>query len=156
MSTKSRLDTLPTPALILDTERLDRNLARLSSRMAGFGVTLRPHMKTVKSIDAARHVFPDGPGPITVSTMAEAEYFAGHGYLDMTYAVGLAPHTAERAMRLRKDGVDIKLLLDTVEQAHILGQAGQAEGVTPAAFIEITSEFWFSPASVMIVASSTE
>ncbi|SMD01409.1 D-serine deaminase, pyridoxal phosphate-dependent [Fulvimarina manganoxydans] len=137
MSTKSRLDTLPTPALILDTERLDRNLARLSSRMAGFGVTLRPHMKTVKSIDAARHVFPDGPGPITVSTMAEAEYFAGHGFRDMTYAVGLAPHTAERAMRLRKDGVAIKLLLDTVEQAHILGQAGQAAGVTPAAFIEI-------------------
>ncbi|MEE2949933.1 MAG: DSD1 family PLP-dependent enzyme [Pseudomonadota bacterium] len=137
MSTKSRLDTLPTPALILDTERLDRNLARLSSRMAGFGVTLRPHMKTVKSIDAARHVFPDGPGPITVSTMAEAEYFAGHGFRDMIYAVGLAPHTAERAMRLRKDGVDIKLLLDTVEQAHLLGQAGQAAGVTPAAFIEI-------------------
>ncbi len=88
------LDALPTPALVLDTARLDRNLERLAGRMNSLGVTLRPHMKTAKSIDVARRAFPDGPGPITVSTLAEADYFAGHGYRDMTYAVGIAPHTA--------------------------------------------------------------
>ncbi|QEL27085.1 DSD1 family PLP-dependent enzyme (plasmid) [Bosea sp. F3-2] len=131
------LDTLQTPALVLDAARLDRNLARLAARMSERGVTLRPHMKTAKSIDVARRGFPNGPGPITVSTLAEAEYFAGHGYRDMTYAVGISPHAAERAMRLRKAGIDIKVLLDTREQAAILGEAGRAAGVTPAAFIEI-------------------
>ncbi|WP_407154721.1 alanine racemase [Bradyrhizobium sp. STM 3557] len=135
--TAATVGALATPALLLDKERLDRNLARLSSRMAARGVVLRPHMKTAKSIEVARRVYRSGPGPITVSTLAEAEYFARHGFRDMTYAVGLAPHTAERAMRLRKAGVDIKVLLDSPEQAMMLGAAGRAAGVTPSAFIEI-------------------
>lgn len=128
---------LATPALLLDKDRLDRNLDRLSSRMSARGVALRPHMKTAKSIDVAGRVYRSGPGPITVSTLAEAEYFAQQGFKDITYAVGLAPHTAERAMRLRKAGIDIKVLLDAPEQAIILGAAGRAAGVTPSAFIEV-------------------
>ncbi|SPP93444.1 D-threo-3-hydroxyaspartate dehydratase [Bradyrhizobium vignae] len=131
------IGALATPALLLDKDRLDRNLARLSSRMAEQGVVLRPHMKTAKSIDVAQRAYPSGAGPITVSTLAEAEYFAQHGFRDITYAVGLAPHTAARAMRLRKAGVDLKVLLDTPEQARMVGAAGRAAGVIPSAFIEI-------------------
>jgi D-serine deaminase-like pyridoxal phosphate-dependent protein len=40
-------------------------------------------------------------------------------------------------MRLRKAGVDLKVLLDSREQAIILGAAARAAGVTPSAFIEI-------------------
>lgn len=135
--TATTVGALATPALLLDRDRLDRNLARLSSRMAPGGVVLRPHMKTAKSIDVARRAYPSEPGPITVSTLEEAEYFAHHGFEDMTYAVGLALHTAERAMRLRKAGIDLKVLLDSPEQATMLGAAGRAVGVTPSAFIEI-------------------
>ena len=131
------LGALATPALLLDKDRLDRNLGRLSSRMAAQGVVLRPHMKTAKSIEVARRAYPSDPGPITVSTLAEAEYFAQHGFRDMTYAVGVAPHTAARAVRLRKAGVDLKVLLDSPEQATMLGEAGRAAAVTPCAFIEI-------------------
>jgi D-serine deaminase-like pyridoxal phosphate-dependent protein len=135
--TAAAIGALATPALLLDQDRLDRNLAGLSSRMTARGVVLRPHMKTAKSVDVARRAYPSGPGPITVSTLAEAEYFARHGFRDMTYAVGLAPHTATRAMRLRKAGVDLKVLLDSPEQVTMLGAAGRAAGVTPSAFIEI-------------------
>jgi D-serine deaminase-like pyridoxal phosphate-dependent protein len=135
--TATTVGALATPALLLDGDQLDRNLARLSSRMAARGVVLRPHMKTAKSIDVARRAHRSGPGPITVSTLAEAEYFARHGFRDMTYAVGLAPHTAGRAMRLRKAGIDLKVLLDSPKQAVMLGAAGRAAGVTPSAFIEI-------------------
>jgi D-serine deaminase-like pyridoxal phosphate-dependent protein len=135
--TAATIGALATPALLLDKDRLDRNLARLSSRMAARGVVLRPHMKTAKSIDVARRAYRSGPGPITVSTLAEAEYFAWHGFRDMTYAVGLAQHTADRAMRLRKEGIDLKVLLDSREQAAMLGAAGRAAAVTPSAFIEI-------------------
>lgn len=50
------IGALSTPALLLDKDRLDRNLARLSLRMAGQGVVLRPHMKTAKSIDVAHGI----------------------------------------------------------------------------------------------------
>lgn len=135
--TAATVGTLATPALLLDKDRLDRNLARLSSHMAARGVLLRPHMKTAKSIDVARRAYQSGTGPITVSTLAEAEYFARHGFKDMTHAVGLSPHTADRAMRLRQAGIDLKLLLDSPEQATMLGEAGRAAGVMSSAFIEI-------------------
>ena len=134
------LETLATPALVLDRERLDRNIERLSSRMARLGVQLRPHLKTAKSIDVARRLFSAAPGPITVSTLAEAEYFATHGFRDITYAVGLAPGKAERALRLRTQGIDLKVVLDTPEQARALAAAGAALGVQPAALIEIDSD----------------
>jgi D-serine deaminase-like pyridoxal phosphate-dependent protein len=132
------IDDLATPSLLLDRERLERNIRRLAERAEKLGVVLRPHMKTAKSIDVARHVFPDGPGPITVSTIAEAEYFGGHGFRDMTYAVGLSPASALRAMEItRRTGADLKLLLDTVEQADALADVRATTGVTPPVFIEL-------------------
>ncbi|MBW8811964.1 MAG: alanine racemase [Caulobacterales bacterium] len=134
------LHELETPALVLDLHRMERNIARLRDRLAGFGVALRPHLKTAKSVDVARRLYPDAPGPITVSTLAEAEYFAGHGFSDITYAVGLAPGKAARALRLRGQGIDLKVVLDTVDQARALAAGGAALGVTPAALIEIDSD----------------
>lgn len=129
---------LVTPSLLLDGGRLERNIARLADHARQLGVVLRPHMKTAKSINVARRVFPDGPGPITVSTIAEAEYFAGHGYRDMTYAVGLSPASALRAMELcRRTGAELKLLLDTVEQADALAAVQEATGVVPSVLIEL-------------------
>jgi D-serine deaminase-like pyridoxal phosphate-dependent protein len=135
---KLRIDALVTPSLLLDRGRLSRNIRRLADHAEKLGVVLRPHMKTAKSIDVAREVFPAEPGPITVSTLAEAAYFASHGFRDMTYAVGLSPASALRAMQIaRRYEVDLKLLLDSVEQADALADARAATGVTPSVFIEL-------------------
>lgn len=132
------IDALVTPALLLDRGRLGRNIQRLAERARKLGVVLRPHMKTAKSIDVARYAFHREPGPITVSTIAEAEYFAGHGFRDMTYAVGISPASAKRAMELcRRTGADVKLLLDSAEQADALASVREATGMTPSVFIEL-------------------
>jgi D-serine deaminase-like pyridoxal phosphate-dependent protein len=131
------LENLATPALVLDRDRLDRNIQRLANRMAELGVQLRPHLKTAKSVEVARRLYSKTPGPITVSTLAEAEYFASHGFRDITYAVGLAPGKCERALRLRASGVDLKVVLDTVDQAQALAAASAALGIDAAALIEI-------------------
>jgi D-serine deaminase-like pyridoxal phosphate-dependent protein len=136
--TAPTLMNLPTPTLVLDRDRMDRNVARLKALMAGHGVTLRPHLKTAKSIDAAHRIFPDGPGPITVSTLAEAEYFAREGgFTDITYAVGLDPAKATRALALCAAGVDLKVTLDTALQAAALGEAAAGAERKPAVMIEI-------------------
>ena len=132
------IDALITPALLLDEGKLERNIQRLANHIGSFGVVLRPHMKTAKSIDVARRIYPDEPGPITVSTIAEAEYFAGYGYKDITYAVGVSPAAAVRGLELcRRTGANVKFLIDTLEQADALGEAGRKTGITPSAFIEL-------------------
>ena len=131
------LDALETPALVLDVTKVDRNVARLRQRLAGFGVGFRPHVKTAKSIEVARRLFPDGQGPITVSTLAEADFFAASGITDITYAVGLAPEKIARARALAARGVDLSVLIDSTEQARALAEAARHGGAMPAVLIEI-------------------
>lgn len=114
------IDHLQTPALLLDEVCLRRNMARLDARLRALNVTLRPHCKTCKSMDVARLCMASAQGPITVSSLAEAEYFAQHGVMDICYAVGVVPAKLARAMLLRQRGVRLSLLLDSAENARML------------------------------------
>lgn len=120
------LKDLPTPCLLLERPRLDRNLERLRTRMAQLGVHLRPHLKTCKSWDVARLMLRTPAGPATVSTLREAEEFAAHGVRDMTYAVGIAPQKLARVAALRRRGVDLAVILDSVEQARAVAACGES------------------------------
>lgn len=115
---------LTTPALILDEAKMLRNLARLSQQAADLGVTLRPHMKTAKSVEVAERMSGGTPGPITVSTLAEAEVFAAAGYNDILYAVGIAPGKLPRVQALRARGCDLVVILDSAAQARAVAEAG--------------------------------
>ena len=120
---KRRLADLETPCLLLDADRMERNIARLRGRLDALGVSLRPHLKTAKSVDVARRVMGSVAGPATVSTLKEAEYFAAAGVRDMIYAVGIAPGKLDKILQLRQKDVDIAVVLDTVEQADAVAAA---------------------------------
>ncbi len=51
------LETIATPALLLDVERLGRNAARIGNRVRDLGARLRPHVKTHKSIEVDNRVY---------------------------------------------------------------------------------------------------
>jgi D-serine deaminase-like pyridoxal phosphate-dependent protein len=131
------LQNVGTPCLILDQDRMDRNVARLRARLNKLGVELRPHLKTAKSVDAARRVMTSPAGPATVSTLKEAEQFALAGVTDLTYAVGISPDKIDRVLALRATGVDLAVTLDTVEQAKALAAASKKAGDAIPALIEI-------------------
>jgi D-serine deaminase-like pyridoxal phosphate-dependent protein len=140
LSRKTSSDTLAaldTPALVLDMDKAERNVARLRKHLSPLRVTLRPHVKTAKSIDVVKRLFGTQPGPITVSTIKEAEYFADGGFTDITYAVGLAPDKIARVVALCQRGVDIKVVLDTAEQALALAAAAGRGVKMPGVLIEI-------------------
>ncbi len=107
-----RLADLPTPCLVLDRGKLQRNIAAMAVAIARTGVALRPHMKTAKSAEVAKLATAGHAGGITVSTLAEAEYFARHGFRDILYAVGITPAKLDRAASLRRAGIDLKLVTD--------------------------------------------
>ncbi|MGE8135174.1 alanine racemase [Novosphingobium subterraneum] len=137
LATPVSLETVATPALILDVTKVDRNIARLRAHLAKLGTGFRPHVKTSKSIEVARRLFPEGTGPITVSTLAEAEYFAEGGFDDITYAVGLSLDRIARARKLVTKDVRLSVLIDTLEQAQALVAAAGDGGPMPAVLIEI-------------------
>ena len=133
------LDQLETPALLLDPQRMDRNIERMRSRLHGLGVSFRPHVKTNKSIDVTRRILPSA-GPITVSTLLEADYFARHGYKDILYAVCIAPNKLAHVAALQEQGVELSLILDSMETARVLADAAKARGQRFDVLLEIDSD----------------
>ena len=129
-----------TPFLVLDTGRMERNIARLDAHLAGLRVPLRPHFKTAKCLEIARRMSGGGIGPATVSTLREAEVLADAGFTDILYAVGIAPDKLARVAALRARGVDLAVILDSPEQADAVGAASRASGSRIPALIELDAD----------------
>jgi D-serine deaminase-like pyridoxal phosphate-dependent protein len=129
-----------TPCLLLDEARMMRNIARLRTRLDGFGVTFRPHLKTAKCLEVARRLMTTPQGPAAVSTLKEAEQFAQAGVRDILYAVGIAPGKLARALALRARGVNLSLVLDSPEQAHAVAQAGRGSGDPIPVLLEVDTD----------------
>jgi D-serine deaminase-like pyridoxal phosphate-dependent protein len=126
-----------TPCLVLAVDKVDRNVVRMRHILAGKNVGYRPHLKTSKSIKVAEKVMSSPTGPATVSTLREAELFAAAGVQDILYAVGIAAHKLRRVSALHKAGVNLAVLLDSIEQAQAVAEESKRAGVVIPAFIEI-------------------
>ncbi len=124
---------LPTPCLVLDRLILRRNLVRMANAVARHHVALRPHMKTAKSIDVARLAMHGQSGGITVSTLAEAEYFAAHGIANILYAVGITPEKLDPVVKLNATGARVTVITDDSETAAAIA----AHPMAPRTLIEI-------------------
>jgi D-serine deaminase-like pyridoxal phosphate-dependent protein len=131
---------LETPALLLDEAKMDRNIARMLPRMRELGVSFRPHDKTSKCMDVARRMMATPQGPITVSTLLEAEYFASQGVTDILYAVGIAPNKLDHVMALQDKGVRLSVILDNIDTARMLVERARTTGRGFDVLIEIDSD----------------
>jgi len=136
--TPQSIDDLPTPALILDRAVLSRNLKRMSERLRAAGVMLRPHLKTAKSVQVGRMAVEGHDGRITVSTLAEARYFAKGGFTDILYGVGVVPSKLAAVTELRRQGINLRVVTDNLAVARAIADAAR-NGDTFSVFVEIDS-----------------
>jgi D-serine deaminase-like pyridoxal phosphate-dependent protein len=88
------------------------------------GVIFRPHVKTHKVVEIGRMQHGGVIGPITVSTLAEAEAFAGGGFTDITYAVPIAPEKLPRAAALAKRVERLNVLVDSFDALRAIESSG--------------------------------
>lgn len=128
---------LMTPAFVIDDAKLSANIARAKGRAAALGVTYRPHLKTHKSIGIARRQMMTPEGPATVSTLAEARYFASHGVKDILYAVGIAPQKLSVVKAIRDSGCDLKIILDNVAAAVAVSDFCRREKTAIPVLLEV-------------------
>ena len=131
------LDQIETPTLLLDEARMMRNIERMRAQMQRFGVVLRPHVKTNKCLEVSRRLMSTPQGPITVSTLLEAEQFAAAGVTDILYAVCIAPNKLDHVLRLQAQGVRLSIILDSQEAAQAVVDKAKASGQSFEVLIEI-------------------
>ena len=137
MPANQSLQTLPTPSLILDAERLRRNARRMTERVRALGVTLRPHVKTHKCAEVARLQTAGQAGGLTVATLAEGEWFAARGFRDLTYAVPVEPGKFGRAIDLARRCERLALVTDDEEIPPLLDEAARRAGVKLDLFLKV-------------------
>src|SRR5438105_2883652 len=131
------LQTIKTPSLVLDIERVRRNAGRMSARLRGFGVALRPHVKTHKCVEVARIQTAGEAGGVTVSTLAEARAFAARGFKDITYAVPVEPGKFGEAIELARLCDRFALITDDSEVPRLLNEAARRAGLVLDLFLKI-------------------
>lgn len=76
MDATRTLDDAPTPAAVVDVDRLEANLERMAAYTSAHGYALRPHTKTHKTPEMAAEQLRRGAVGVTVATAHEAEVMA--------------------------------------------------------------------------------
>jgi D-serine deaminase-like pyridoxal phosphate-dependent protein len=128
---------LPTPALVLDLERVKRNAARVAAMARGWDVRLRPHVKTHKCVEIARLQTRDSSVALTVATLAEARWFVERGFRDITYAVPIEPGKFDAAIALARTCERLSLITDDASVPPLLDAAARRAAVTLDLFLKV-------------------
>ncbi|WP_175860832.1 DSD1 family PLP-dependent enzyme [Burkholderia cepacia] len=131
------LQTLNTPAALIDVGRMRHNIGRMQAHLDALGVRFRPHVKTTKCTHVVDAQIAAGAQGVTVSTLKEAEQFFAHGIRDIVYAVGMVPAKLGQALALRRQGCDLKLVTDSLSAAHAIAEFGRAHGERFEVWIEV-------------------
>ena len=117
------LAEIETPALLLDLDVVERNLAFMAGRARELGVRLRPHAKTHKCAELGRRQLARGAAGFTVATLTEAEAFVAGGISDLTWAFPIDPTHIARARRVAANAT-LRVVTDDLETARALGGSG--------------------------------
>jgi 3-hydroxy-D-aspartate aldolase len=129
---------LNTPALVLDIEALDRNIAAMANFAAGAGVKLRPHAKTHKSVDIARRQIAVGALGVCCAKLGEAEALADGGIegLHITSPV-VGEAATERLVALAARSPGLSAAADHPQAALAIGAAAKAAGARLTLLVDI-------------------
>jgi D-serine deaminase-like pyridoxal phosphate-dependent protein len=128
---------LDTPALLVDLDALDANIARMAQCFRRHGVNWRPHTKGIKVPQIAQRLIDAGAIGITCAKLGEAEVMAAAGFTDILIAnqiVG-APKLA-RLVALRRR-CDVIVAVDNEENVTALSAAAREAGVVLRVVIEV-------------------
>ncbi|HYR26960.1 MAG TPA: alanine racemase [Thermoanaerobaculia bacterium] len=130
---------LPTPAFLVDRQVVHRNCTKMREKALASGVAFRPHVKTHKSVEIGRMQHGGAAGPITVSTLAEAEVFARDGFRDITYAVPLAPSRdkLDRVAALAARVERLSVLIDSDRALGALEEHAASHGTIFDVFLKV-------------------
>jgi 3-hydroxy-D-aspartate aldolase len=126
---------LNTPALLIDVEALDRNIAAMAAFAASSGLKLRPHAKTHKSVDIARRQIAAGAVGVCCAKLGEAEALAEAGVesVHITSPV-VTPQAIARLIALNDKAKEVMVVVDHPANAEALAAAA-AKGKKPLAVV---------------------
>ncbi len=114
---------LQTPALIIDLDRMERNIAQMQARCDAIGIKFRPHIKTHKNTQIARAQLDAGAVGIACQKVSEAQIFAGAGFNDILIPYNIVGEAKTAALMELALYNRVTVSADSLEVVHGLSQA---------------------------------
>ncbi len=128
---------IDTPALVIDLDAMERNMALMAARAKELGVRIRPHAKTHKSAVISAKQIALGAVGVCCQKVAEAEALAAGGVRDILVSnevVG-ARKLARLAALARQ--IKIGVCVDQFEQIALIDEAARKAGAHVTVLVEI-------------------
>lgn len=133
----AELSRLPTPCLLVDVDRLDRNITAMARLLMTRGIGLRPHIKTSKCWQVAERQIAAGASGFTCSTPAEVGWLSAHGASNLLWAhLPVGPPKVDFAVSRNLNG-NLLIELDSLDVAAPVSQAAAAGGAVVKYLLEI-------------------
>jgi len=119
-----QIEELDTPALLVDWDLMEANIATLMGRLRPFGVAVRPHLKTAKSPAIAQLLGAAGASGFCVAKLGEAEVMAAAGIADLLITSEIAGGPKLRRLAaLHAAHPMIRVVVDNADGARMLNDA---------------------------------
>lgn len=113
-------NSIETPALVLDLDKLEKNIDDIVRYAREAGVEIRPHIKTHKSVNIATRQMEKGAVGITVAKVSEAEVMVEGGIKDVLIAYPLVAESKLKRVKQLMNKAKITVAVDSIEQVNVL------------------------------------
>jgi D-serine deaminase-like pyridoxal phosphate-dependent protein len=132
---------LDTPALLVDIDAMDRNIAHIAETLHRHGVQWRPHAKGHKTPAITHRQLAAGAIGVTVAKVSEAEVMAASGVKDILIANQVVGpiKTRRLAALIAATGADVIVSVDNAANVRELDDAAATFGVRPRVVVEVNS-----------------
>ena len=135
------VEDVATPAVLVDLEVLESNLARMAALARGHGVGLRPHAKTHQTVEIASLQLAAGAVGLCLAKTSEAEAFARAGFGDIFIAYPVVGADKARRLLALSDSVRLSVGVDGEDGARSLATTFHAAGRTLDVLLEVDVGF---------------
>ncbi len=129
---------IPTPALVVDIDKLRHNIEDMAQRARKAGMALRPHVKTHKTPAITHMQIKAGADGIVCAKLGEAEVMAAAGVDDILVCYPIVgPDKIERLLNLARWVDRVSTTVDTRTAAQALSDAAVARGQRLDVLVEV-------------------
>ena len=130
---------LETPSVLIDLDKMERNIAAMQKRCDELGIQFRPHIKTHKIPDIALRQLAAGAVGIACQKVSEAEVFADAGIRDIQIPYNIVGAAKTRRLAQLAQRADVTVTVDNQVALDGIAAAMQAAGATIGVMVELVS-----------------
>src|ERR1041385_3863957 len=135
------ISELETPAVVIDLDVMEQNLARMAAYCREHELLLRPHTKSHKIPELAQKQIASGATGITVAKLGEAEVMLNAGINDILIAYPIVGDEKTTRLAQIAEQASITVSLDSEDAARGISAAAARQGSTIGVLVEMDVGF---------------